>query len=185
MNTPAAIVRQISFITRFSLSLLSVITYFYSPGIPIRCPDVHRRFVFECKFTVDERWEMTTIITWNEIWRKLSFRYSINFHHRFLAHGSCFPRLVSHVKTNYFRRSRKASNGRGKRLNINAVNQSIGEITVEYVIQRDSRFRYMLLSRLQSDCRYYLGYGNRSPRYLWAGDETEQIEFMTKTLWQF
>ena len=57
---------------------------------------------------------------------------------------------------------------------------SNGRMTVEDVIQRDSRFRYMLLSRLQSDCEYYLHFGNRSPRVLWAGDEAEQIEFMTK-----
>lgn len=57
---------------------------------------------------------------------------------------------------------------------------SNGRMTVEDVIQRDSRFRYMLLSRLQSDCEYYLHFGNRSPRALWAGDEAEQIEFMTK-----
>lgn len=63
---------------------------------------------------------------------------------------------------------------------MNTVNQSTGKITVEYVTQRDARFRYMLLSRLQSDCKYYLDFGNRNPRCLWAGDEAEQIEFMIK-----
>ena len=53
-------------------------------------------------------------------------------------------------------------------------------MTVEEVLQHDSRFRYMLLGRLQSDCEYYLGYGNRSPKCLWAGNEAEQIEYMTK-----
>lgn len=53
-------------------------------------------------------------------------------------------------------------------------------MTVEEVLQHDSRFRYMLLSRLQSDCEYYLGYGNRYPKRLWAGNEAKQIDYMTK-----
>lgn len=43
-------------------------------------------------------------------------------------------------------------------------------------------FRYMILSRMKSDCDYYLGYGNRSYKSLWAGDEKDQIENM-KALW--
>lgn len=62
------------------------------------------------------------------------------------------------------------------------VNQtnSNGRMTVDDIIQRDLRFRYQLLSRLKSDCEYYLHYGNRQPKCLWANDEREQIEFMTK-----
>lgn len=52
--------------------------------------------------------------------------------------------------------------------------------TVEDVLQRDSKFRYMLLSRLQCDCEYYLNYGNRFSGCLWAGNEQEQIKYMTK-----
>lgn len=67
-------------------------------------------------------------------------------------------------------------------MNMSTANQtnSNGRITVDDILQRDLRFRYMLLSRLQSDCEYYLNYGGRSPRCLWAGDEAQQIEFMTK-----
>lgn len=43
-------------------------------------------------------------------------------------------------------------------------------------------FTYMLLSRLQSDCKYFLGYGGRSERVLWAGSVEEQISEMKK-LW--
>ncbi|MBC5614619.1 LPD11 domain-containing protein [Bacteroides hominis] len=53
-------------------------------------------------------------------------------------------------------------------------------MTIDEVIRHDLRFRYQLLGRLQSDCEYYLGYGNRNPRRLWAGDEPMQIEFMIK-----
>lgn len=51
------------------------------------------------------------------------------------------------------------------------------------ILQRDTKFRYQLLSRLQSDCNYYLGYGNRLKKVLWAGDEKEQIKTM-KNLWE-
>ena len=49
-----------------------------------------------------------------------------------------------------------------------------GRLTVEEIVNRDKTFRYMLLSRLQSDCDYYLHYGGRYPKVLWAGDETRQ-----------
>lgn len=53
-------------------------------------------------------------------------------------------------------------------------------VTVADVVNRDKRFRYILLSRLQSDCEYYLHHGGRHPKGLWAGDEALQIEFMTR-----
>lgn len=52
--------------------------------------------------------------------------------------------------------------------------------TLDDIVNRDLRFRYMLLSRLQSDCDYYLNYGNRFPGCLWAGNEQKQIEVMIK-----
>ncbi len=55
-----------------------------------------------------------------------------------------------------------------------------GRMTIDDIIQRDLKFRYQLLSRLQSDCEYYLNHGNRHSRCLWSGDESMQIEFMTK-----
>lgn len=44
--------------------------------------------------------------------------------------------------------------------------------------QLNEEFRYQLLGRLQSDCDYYLGYGYRHPRNLWANNESDQITFM-------
>ena len=41
----------------------------------------------------------------------------------------------------------------------------------------DTKFKYMLLSRLQSDCNYFLGNGNKSSR-LWGGTVKEHIEAM-------
>ena len=42
----------------------------------------------------------------------------------------------------------------------------------------DDRFSYMLLDRLRCDCEYYLSYGGRCARYLWARDEQKQIDKM-------
>lgn len=42
------------------------------------------------------------------------------------------------------------------------------------------RFNYMMLGRLESDCKYYLGNGNRYAKHLWAGDEKRQIEEMKR-----
>jgi len=42
----------------------------------------------------------------------------------------------------------------------------------------ENRFNYMLLDRLRTDCDYYLGYGNRNAKNLWANDEKEQIAKM-------
>jgi hypothetical protein len=44
--------------------------------------------------------------------------------------------------------------------------------------EKDATFDYQLLSRLQQDCDYYLGHGNRAKKHLWAGDEAEQIAKM-------
>lgn len=46
------------------------------------------------------------------------------------------------------------------------------------LLSRDPEFRFQLLSRMQQDCYYYLGCGNRSAKQLWAQDEHEQIEIM-------
>ena len=50
------------------------------------------------------------------------------------------------------------------------------------ILNRDSKFRYMLLSRLQVDCDYFLGNGNRHEKHLWAGDVEEHITAM-RMLW--
>ena len=43
-------------------------------------------------------------------------------------------------------------------------------------------FQYMMLSRLQSDCEYYLNYGNRCTGHLYYHNESKQIAAMKK-LW--
>lgn len=44
----------------------------------------------------------------------------------------------------------------------------------------EERFNYMMLSRLKSDCDYYLGNGGRYTKFLWADDEEEHIAEMKK-----
>ena len=46
----------------------------------------------------------------------------------------------------------------------------------------EPRFRYMMLSRMQQDCDYYLRIQAGSPCALWSGNEKEHIENM-KALW--
>ena len=52
----------------------------------------------------------------------------------------------------------------------------------EWILKSDEKFRYQLLSRMQMDCNYYLGNGNRNIKHLWAENEEEQIEVM-KYIW--
>jgi hypothetical protein len=47
-------------------------------------------------------------------------------------------------------------------------------------LNKDDTFRYKLLSRMKSDCDYYLGNGNGHDKYLWAGNVKDQIEDMKK-----
>lgn len=42
----------------------------------------------------------------------------------------------------------------------------------------DVRFFYMILGRMQMDCNYFLGYGQRNPRVLWAGSVSRQIDLI-------
>lgn len=46
----------------------------------------------------------------------------------------------------------------------------------------DKKDRYRLLSRMQSDCDYYLGNGGKHAKHLWANDEEEHIKDMI-SLW--
>lgn len=60
----------------------------------------------------------------------------------------------------------------------NITKQIIDYIETKSKIDEEKQFRYMLLDRLKQDCNYYLGYGNRQEKYLWAGNVKEQISKM-------
>ena len=65
-------------------------------------------------------------------------------------------------------------------MNTNNKTSQAERTTDDDILQSDARFRYMLLARMQSDCEYYLNYGSRVPKRLWAGDEERQIDLMIK-----
>ena len=44
------------------------------------------------------------------------------------------------------------------------------------------KFDYMLLDRMRTDCEYFMTYGGRNVKFLWAKDVDEQIEKMWE-LW--
>ena len=52
----------------------------------------------------------------------------------------------------------------------------------QWLKESEPSFRYQLLDRMRQDCEYYLGYGGRSARSLWAEDEKSQIQTM-KDIW--
>ncbi len=53
--------------------------------------------------------------------------------------------------------------------------------SLEEILSKDEKFKYQMLSRMQSDCKYFIG-GSRSNKHLWAGSPAEQIEYM-KAIW--
>ena len=46
--------------------------------------------------------------------------------------------------------------------------------------QKADEFKYMLLSRLKEDCKYFLGFGGRSEKHLWLGNVVDQIAKMNE-----
>lgn len=51
---------------------------------------------------------------------------------------------------------------------------------IDSLLKGNSQFRYQMLSRMKSDCDYYLGYGNRNERHLWANSVEKQLDYMQK-----
>lgn len=58
--------------------------------------------------------------------------------------------------------------------------------SIEWILSRDDKFRYMLLDRMRQDCDYYLGNGDRNAEQLWAvGSVDRQIAYMKAILNSF
>ena len=49
---------------------------------------------------------------------------------------------------------------------------------------KNDKFLYMLMSRLVMDCEYFLGFGCRSERRLWAGTVEKHIATMYE-IWEY
>ena len=52
------------------------------------------------------------------------------------------------------------------------------DILIKYGLNGEDKFRYIMLSRFQADCKYFLGNGNRHNKDLWAKDPKEHIKIM-------
>ena len=52
------------------------------------------------------------------------------------------------------------------------------ESTVTELTNKPNDFKYAMLSRMISDCRYFLGNGNRAEKHLWAGNVEDQVTLM-------
>lgn len=61
-------------------------------------------------------------------------------------------------------------------------NQKSNKTIQKEVQQWELSFRYQLLDRLWTDCAYFLGYGGRHSKYLWAGNVMDQITYM-REIW--
>lgn len=51
-------------------------------------------------------------------------------------------------------------------------------MTIAEVLTHDNEFKYRLLSRLEADCKYFLGFGSRCVKHLWANSVEEHIAYM-------
>lgn len=60
------------------------------------------------------------------------------------------------------------------------ITQEFTIITKKETVSKEKQFQYQMLSRLISDCEYYLGNGYRNPNHLWAKTEERQIEEIKK-----
>lgn len=49
---------------------------------------------------------------------------------------------------------------------------------LDEILKKDDNFKLLLLGRMVSDCKYYLGNGNRNAKGLWAFNEATQINYM-------
>lgn len=60
-----------------------------------------------------------------------------------------------------------------------ATEDDTNSITIDdSILKHSDEFKYQLLSRMQTDCNYFLGAGNRAEKFLWAGNVPEQIAYM-------
>lgn len=63
--------------------------------------------------------------------------------------------------------------GQLKQLGIKNIDDIINDL-----VHKEDTFRYQMLSRLQMDCDYFLGNGNRADKHLWTGNVPDHIKIM-------
>lgn len=67
---------------------------------------------------------------------------------------------------------------------LKAIKRNEAVVTLNaHNLNRGNKFRYMMLNRMQCDCEYYLGFGDRNANHsLWALNEADHIAIM-RALW--
>lgn len=66
----------------------------------------------------------------------------------------------------------------GDLIDVSDEDLAVVPLTEDQVVQQEHRQDYRLLSRLRSDCEYFLGAGTRAEKHLWAGSVEGQIAKM-------
>lgn len=65
------------------------------------------------------------------------------------------------------------------RLSDKLLNEEFNQSEIDFIFSsKDEKYPYMILSRLKSDCDYYLGAGNKTDKHLWALNPKDQIAYM-------
>ena len=59
------------------------------------------------------------------------------------------------------------------------IKEEFNQSEIDFIFSsKDEKYPYMILSRLKSDCDYYLGAGNKADKHLWALNPKDQIAYM-------
>lgn len=65
------------------------------------------------------------------------------------------------------------------RLSAKSLKEEFNQSEIDFIFSsKDEKYPYMILSRLKSDCDYYLGAGNKADKHLWALNPKDQIAYM-------
>ena len=65
------------------------------------------------------------------------------------------------------------------RLSDKLLNEEFNQSEIDFIFSsKDEKYPYMILSRLKSDCDYYLGAGNKADKHLWTLNPKDQIAYM-------
>lgn len=60
------------------------------------------------------------------------------------------------------------------------IKKSLEVVFIDQYKENPFKFQYQMLGRLQSDCEYFLNYGNRCAKHLYYGEAKEHIQEMKK-----
>ena len=93
---------------------------------------------------------------------------------------SATPRQLRMAEQMKAMEAQRNAEEQARQKDIEASKPKIGDVndTIKNLLEKDDRFRYMLLDRMRSDVKYFLGNGNRHEPDLWAGNAKDHIIIM-------